>query len=76
MILILSFFMLNLFLAVIMETFSDMADRQKELEKQREEEKAMRVRAFQEAKSRSLLSQPTTIQKMITVAQKKMELTH
>jgi uncharacterized membrane protein len=45
-----SFFLLNLFLAVIMQTFSDMNNKFKEQEKKKEVDKQQRLHAIQQAR--------------------------
>lgn len=63
-----SFFLLNLFLAVIMETFQEMNKKQHESEKAKQLEKLNKIKAIEEEKNARKVSN------MINVAKKKMQV--
>ncbi len=78
-ILIGSFFLLNLFLAVIMETFSEMTEIQKQLEKAKQEAKDRKLKKILQKEDQAIGRQESgsknrLIQRMISVNEKKNEM--
>ena len=65
-----SFFLLHLFLAVIMETFSEQVEKQKLLDQKKEMEKMARMKTMASIR----FGRGITIDKMINVAKKKLEV--